>query len=241
MRIAIISDIHGNYEALNAVMRDIELQNIDEIVCLGDVVGYGASPNECTDLVREKCKHIVAGNHDFAVVGKTDISFFNPYAKQAMFWTRQALTTQNFSYLSNLPLSKYEKKWIYVHATPLKPEAWGYIFSNYEAVNEFSFFTHKICFIGHSHYPVIIEYKDTKSTFLKAEILQLEDDKRYIVNVGSVGQPRDGNPKSCYLVFDADNQQVTFQRIDYDIEAAQNRIILAGLPKILSDRLAIGK
>lgn len=241
MKIAIFSDIHGNLEALEAVLNHMESQNVDEYVCLGDIIGYGANPNECTDLVREKCKYIVAGNHDFAVVGKTDTNFFNPYAKQAVFWTRQALTTKNFSYISNLPQDKYDGNRIYVHATPSKPLVWGYIFSNYEALNEFSFFTQKMCFIGHSHFPVVIEYKDSKCLFRRDLDVQLEDDKRYIFNVGSVGQPRDGDCRACYCIYDTDQQHINYYRVDYDLAKAQQKILDADLPKILAERLALGK
>ncbi len=241
MRVAIISDIHGNLEALQTVLDHIKTQNVDEIICLGDVIGYGANPNECAETVRAVCKGTVAGNHDFAVTDKTDISYFNPFAKQAVLWTREQLKPENFHFIANLPLHIYEDERIYVHATPSNPAAWGYIMSNLEALKEFSFFARKVCFIGHSHYPVVIEYKDTRCQFIRPSEVHFEPEKRYIINVGSVGQPRDGDPRAGYVVYDAATKCVQYHRLDYDMAATQRKIREAGLPEVLAERLALGK
>lgn len=241
MKIAIFSDIHGNLEALETVLSHIDQQGADELICLGDVIGYGANPNECVEIVRKRCKVILAGNHDFAATGKTDISFFNPYAKQAVQWTHNALKPENFEFIANLPLLNYDEDRIYVHATPSRPEQWGYIMSNMEALREFSFFARKVCFVGHSHFPVVIEFKDARCLFKQVEQLQFEADTRYIVNVGSVGQPRDGDWRACYITFDTETQTVQYYRLEYDVSSTQQKIRDAGLPDMLAERLVLGK
>ncbi|OQY29162.1 MAG: hypothetical protein B6244_04815 [Candidatus Cloacimonetes bacterium 4572_55] len=241
MKIAIISDIHGNLEALETVLSHINKQKVDKIVCLGDIVGYGSNPNECAEIIREKCQLALAGNHDFAAADKTDISYFNPYAKEAVMWTRRKLTPENLEYISNLPLDYYEEERIFVHAIPSNPGSWGYIMSNMEASREFRFFAHKVCFVGHSHSPVVIEYKDNRCKFIRRPEFHFEDDKRYIVNVGSVGQPRDGDPKACYITYDVDSRYVQYYRLKYDLETTQKKIHLAGLPKNLANRLEFGR
>ncbi len=241
MRIAIISDIHGNLEALQSILEHIKSQDINEIVCLGDVIGYGANPNECTDIIKETCKVVIAGNHDFAATGKTDISFFNPYAKQAVLWTKNVLTAASFEYISNLPFHEYVNERIYVHATPLRPENWGYIMSNFEALKEFGYFSQKVCFVGHSHFPIIIEFQDGKCQFVRNSEITLQDEKRYIINVGSVGQPRDGNVRACYIIYNIEAKHIQYHRVEYDIATTQKKIRDAGLPEILAERLAQGK
>lgn len=247
MRYGIYSDLHANLEALKVVLQKLTVEEkVDCLICLGDVVGYGANPNECIDLVKDKTKHVIAGNHDHAALDLTDIRYFNPYAKKAVHWTQEQLTQESHDYLHSLPLSLHfeEEDFMIVHATPSKPEAWNYIFSRQEARYEFNSFTEKVCFIGHSHQPLIIESENNEINVIQAhegtDVVQLKEDCRYIINDGSVGQPRDRNPKSAYCIFDSDKMTVQIKRTGYDVEKAQKKIIDAGLPELLADRLATG-
>ncbi|RMH68539.1 MAG: metallophosphoesterase [Gemmatimonadetes bacterium] len=246
MRYGIYSDIHGNLEALTSVLKAYEDESIDEYICLGDVVGYGANPNECVELVRQNATVVLAGNHDYAALELTDIRHFNPYAKHAVLWTRDVLSKKNMNYLRKRELSHHfeNDNFMVVHATPSQPEAWNYIFSRYEAKYEFRNFTEQICFIGHSHTPMVIRFCDGEIDVIPAQngtdVIELMPDSRYIINVGSVGQPRDRNPLSAYCVFDATAHTVQIKRIEYDIKTAQQKILAANLPYLLAERLATG-
>jgi putative phosphoesterase len=183
MKIAIISDIHSNLDALTAVLKEIERIKVDEIYCLGDIVGYGPNPNECIDLVKSVTEKVVVGNHDSAVINQTDMMLFNSYARESTEWTRRMISDENYEYLLKLPLKISEHDLLFVHSTPLIPEDWNYILTQHSAEKHFNYFTEQACFIGHSHRP---------------EMFRSIDD-RLIINVGSVGQPRDGNSKSVLL------------------------------------------
>jgi putative phosphoesterase len=154
MRIAIISDIHSNLEALTKALEIIDTKNIDEIVCLGDIVGYGANPNECVEIVKKRAKYVVMGNHDFAVaVDPTELAYFNSYARESALWTRGVLTEENLEFLRSLPFTISIKNLLFVHSSPAQPREWEYIFTEAQAKVQFKYFTEKICFIGHSHLP----------------------------------------------------------------------------------------
>jgi diadenosine tetraphosphatase ApaH/serine/threonine PP2A family protein phosphatase len=239
---AVISDIHANLEALEAVRREIDGISPDRVLCLGDIVGYGASPDRCIEIARETAAAVVAGNHDCGVTGQTDISYFNRYAREAIQWTASALGEAGLEYLRGLPLSHVERDRIrIVHATPREPERWNYIFTYQQAMDEFSAFTEQICFVGHSHQPCIFEMMDAETIIMNSDHVTLREDRRYIVNVGSVGQPRDGDPRACLCVFDDEAGEVNIRRVEYDIEGAQQRIQTAGLPAVLAKRLSWGE
>ena len=247
MRYGIYSDLHANLEALEVVLEQLqEIEKVDMLICLGDIVGYGANPNECIERVRETTEYVIAGNHDHAALDLTDIRYFNPYAKKAVQWTQETLTKRSNEYLHSLPLKYHfpEEDFMIVHATPSKPEAWNYIFSRQEARYELNSFSEKICFVGHSHQPLIIESHNNEINVIHAnngtDVIELKKECRYIINDGSVGQPRDRNPKSAFCIFDSDKMTVQIKRIEYDIEAAQKKILDAGLPELLADRLATG-
>jgi diadenosine tetraphosphatase ApaH/serine/threonine PP2A family protein phosphatase len=238
----VISDVHGNLEALRAVKSEIEDLGADMVVFLGDVVGYGASPNECIEVLREMTPIQIAGNHDFGAVRLTDTRLFNPIAREAIDWTADALTAENRKLLKRLPLVHVDGGGIRaVHATPFEPESWHYILSPNHALAEFEHFEERICFIGHSHQPVIFELKDAETIVTRTDSMKIESGRRYIVNVGSVGQPRDHDPRACFCVCDIKTGELRIERVEYDIESAKKRILDAGLPPVLANRLSWGE
>jgi len=242
MKIGILSDIHSNLEALKAVLYQAKKQHVDEYFCLGDIVGYGANPNECIDIVRELTTRIVAGNHDFGVCNLTDISYFNDVAKKAIEWTRTVIRKENMDFLKSLPLAMEYQNVFFVHSTPSSPDEWDYILSMNDAMREFSFFENPACFVGHSHQPVIFTINAYNEIGVSIdELLAFNNSKRYIINAGSVGQPRDGNPRASLLVYNVDDKSITFSRIKYDVKKAQTNILNAGLPPFLAQRLGIGR
>jgi len=242
MKAAIIGDIHSNFEALQAVMKDIKKRRIKNIFCLGDLVGYGANPNECIALTLKESDAIIAGNHDWAAVDKTDVSTFNPVAAEAIRWTQKKLTDDNKKKLKDLALTHKTGNILLVHGTPNKPEQWHYLFSLEDFQRQFNSFSEQICFIGHSHIPSAA-FQDTNSytDFLRENPFPLLPKRRYIINVGSVGQPRDLDPRACYAIYDGNNNSLEIVRIEYNIPLAEQKIIMAGLPEVLAERLSVGK
>jgi predicted phosphodiesterase len=241
MKYAIISDIHGNTEALHAVLKDIKKHGADEIVCLGDIVGYGADPNECVEAIRNASTRVVAGNHDWAAVGKLGLDYFNAAAKRAAEWTGEVLTEDNRVYLEDLPLTIAEKKnFLMVHSSPSAPEQWMYVFHPGQAAGEFCAFTQPICFIGHTHQPAV--FTDNGGFFLGQGLadFRMGVGTRHIVNVGSVGQPRDGNPKAAYCLFESEELWVKIRRVEYDVALSSLKIVQNKLPRSLAERLPLG-
>lgn len=240
-RIAVISDIHGNFQALKAVLDAVDQLRPDATVCLGDVVGYGAQPNECIDLLKQRQIPTLAGNHDHAAVDMTDIQYFNAIAKQAVFWTRDNLTPVNSQWLKERPFTYEMSSDLYfVHASPNEPEAWNYVLTYGQARTSFEAFAHKFCFIGHSHQPAIVQKRGEDLFCPEGHEIPIDGQSRYLINVGSVGQPRDRNPAACFVLLDLDGNCIRFIRIDYDINAAQAEIRKNGLPEELAERLAYG-
>lgn len=240
MRYALIGDIHGNLEAFDAVLASIEQEHVDQILCVGDIVGYGANPVECIDLVKEKCTKVVAGNHDYAAIGLTDVDYFNPFAKDALLWTSERLSEKEINYLASLKLMEREDSFTMVHATLSNPRDWGYILNTFDAAMNFELQVDPICFVGHSHGPVVYMKREN---FISGHrfVSKIEAGCQYIINVGSVGQPRDGDYRASYVVFDLDLQTLKLKRVEYDVVKTQKKIMEAGLPQILADRLSIGR
>ncbi len=236
MSIAIISDIHANQEALQVVLESIRDRQIEQIYCLGDIVGYGPNPNECVEMIRESCTKVLAGNHDFAAIGKNDIAYFNKHAKAAALWTRKKLKNAHKKYLATLKFTHQNDDMLMVHASPTNPEHWYYVLTPGDASVEMQAFNQPVCFVGHSHIPVIFTVKKE----IKENVFKLDTEQKYIINVGSVGQPRDGNPDSCYCIYDPETLKVEYVRVAYDIEKTYSKIISAGLPVFLADRLLKG-
>ncbi|GAB4368507.1 MAG: metallophosphoesterase family protein [Calditrichia bacterium] len=238
MKIAIISDIHANLAALRESLDYIKKEKVDKIVCLGDVVGYGPRPNECVELVRKHCQVCLMGNHDHAVLGLTDTYHFNQYAREAVNWTQRTLTLHNRAFLESLPFSHHENELLYVHSTPIYPEEWHYILSEYEANQYLKQIKQHVCFVGHSHIPVVYS-TERKSFYLEEAILDFKKQK-YIVNVGSVGQPRDGDPRLCFVIFDTDSGLLRMVRLEYAVQETYSEILENQLPPFLAMRLLAG-
>lgn len=239
MRTAILSDIHGNLEALEAVLEECRGLGVRDYICLGDIVGYGASPNACVDRIRGLADRVVAGNHDLASVGLADLSFFSPVARTAAVWTARELSRRNSRYLRSLPLTVDVEDAICVHATPHEPQEWNYVYDARDAVACFAQDGWKACFLGHSHVAFICVLRNHRlETVSTAEF---SDGCRYVVNVGSVGQPRDRDPRASFAVWDRASSETRVVRAAYDIPGAQARILDAGLPAFLADRLTEGR
>lgn len=240
MKTAVISDVHANFDALEAVLADIDALKCDRIVCLGDVVGYGAQPRECIAALRERKVLTIAGNHDWACVGKQNINYFNDAAKRATLWTRKVCTDEDKAWLKGLSLVEYLEGFTIVHGTLYAPELFDYILTTYDAYLSLQLLETPVCFLGHSHVPINFVWDEMISFNYDKEV-QLKEGVKVLVNVGSVGQPRDDNPKSCYAIYDGDSKRVEIRRLDYDIEAAAKKIREAGLPEVLAERLKVGR
>lgn len=240
MKTAIISDIHGNFDALQSVLKDIDAQGADRIVCLGDVVGYGAQPCECVQTLIERDVLTIAGNHDYAAIGKTNINYFNAFAKEATLWTRKVCTDVEKEFLNGLALVEHLDEFTMVHGTLYAPELFDYILTTYDAYLSLQLLENPVCFLGHSHVPINFVWGDIIAFNYDREI-DINPEQKVLINVGSVGQPRDDNPLACYALFDHDASKVFIRRVEYDIEAAAKRIKDAGLPGALGERLKVGR
>ena len=238
---AVLSDVHANLEALEVVLADIERRGAVDRVCLGDFVGYGASPNECMSLLCPQIEAAVLGNHDDAAVRPSGVESFNPDAARAARWTARALSPEHRDYLIQLPLSMTWRGARIVHASPSDPGAWNYVFRPGEAVREMASCTEAVCFVGHSHVPGTFEVRGSRATYTRSANVEASRERRYLVVVPSVGQPRDGDPRAGYLLWD--DQAWTFEhvRLEYDLERAVDRILDAGLPAYLAERLHWGE
>jgi len=245
LKVAILSDIHGNLEGLEAALADIAANGITRIWCLGDVVGYGASPNECTERVRGFAEACVLGNHDEVCLGRGRIEYFNSVARMAAMWTQGVMSPATREYLEaspmTVPLEVNSTKGLLVHASPYFPEDWHYILSEHDAMAAFGSCSDPLIFVGHSHVPGIFLEADGQVTHHRALTFQMQPGVRCLVNVGSVGQPRDGDPRAAWCLVDTDEHSVTVRRVAYDVELAQRKIREAGLPEILASRLSWGE
>ena len=241
MKFIIFSDIHSNLESLQSFCRVTESVLHDKKVCLGDIVGYNADPNPVVEWVRDKTDFALAGNHDYSVLNKTDPNYLNPAAYQASLWTRRNLTNSNKDFLNTLPIEKEEDGIYWVHSSPFEPKKWHYVSTKKIAEKNFNYFDQAICFVGHSHLPGIFEKnKNNKVYSHDTTKEELDPESRYIINVGSLGQPRDGNPDPVFVFYDSVSHIVKFFRFSYDLFSTQQKIIACGLPYILADRLKKG-
>jgi diadenosine tetraphosphatase ApaH/serine/threonine PP2A family protein phosphatase len=246
VRVAAISDIHANLPALEAVLGAIDEAEVDEIWCLGDVIGYGAEPDECADLVRERCALCLVGNHDLAVLGALDVAAFSEAAAEAVAWTRENVAERTLELLRELE-PKGEREGIALfHASPRDP-VWEYVLSAEQADACLDVQTARVALIGHSHVslffvrPATGEQGDGIRGAQSSDDTLLElDDGCWLINPGSVGQPRDGDPRAAWLELDTSEQTARFHRVRYDVERAAAAISSAGLPRRLADRLHVG-
>jgi len=241
MKYFIISDIHSNLEALNPVLEEIDTEKPDIKICLGDIVGYGPNPDECVELIFSNFDIILAGNHDQAVTGEYSSESFNPLARTAVLWTQAKMKDENIARLKSLELKNIKNDITCVHATPTHPEEFGYILHSIEAQKHFLTLTTSICFIGHTHIPMVyIQNKDGSVDESAKKSITLKNNKKYIINVGSVGQPRDRNPLASYGVYDSETNNFDIKRLSYDIDSVQEKMKKAGLPPYLINRLSRG-
>ncbi len=240
MKYAIFGDIHANLEALEAVMLDAADHDCTDFVCIGDIVGYNANPSECLNLVRDLDCPVVKGNHDEEASLDTPLEGLNPLAKHALEWTRKSLSTEDREWLAGLKLVRQVRDFTIVHATLDTPGNWGYVTNKFDAMASFSYQFTPVCFYGHTHTPRIYVKGDSVEALEETEV-RIALGKKYFINVGSTGQPRDGDWRSSYAIYDVENQRVQIRRLEYDIATAQQKIIDAGLPEMLANRLAVGK
>ena len=240
MRFAIFSDIHANLEAFEAVMADARDNKCSDFVCLGDVVGYNANPHECVERVREMDCPIVKGNHDEQASLIESSRDFNEMAEAAIQWTRDHLTEEDKQWLRDLKTQRQVRDFTIVHATLDGPEQWGYVFNNLDAAASFTYQHTTVCFFGHTHVPMAF-IRDESVQRQHIDKLRIDPSKKYFINVGSVGQPRDGDWDAAYCIYHMDSAVVEQRRIKYDLKTAQKKIIAAGLPRMLAERLALGR
>jgi diadenosine tetraphosphatase ApaH/serine/threonine PP2A family protein phosphatase len=240
VKYAIVSDVHANLEALRAVLDDADTR-ADGVLCLGDTVGYGADPEACVDLLATRAGGIVAGNHEWGVADRLDLGWFNRWARAAAEWTRERLDDDHRAWLAGLPLTLEVGDATLVHASPGQPDEWDYLVTAADGWNVFGEFATRWCFVGHSHIPAMWSLGSAGPDHdARPATIVSERGRRYIVNVGSVGQPRDRDPRACYALWDVEAGRVEIRRVVYDVAAARRKIEAAGLPRFLADRLAAG-
>lgn len=241
MKYAIFGDIHGNLEAFDAVVADISLQKADKLVCLGDIVGYGADPQACVDKIRELDCLTVLGNHDMVSVGLMDADSFNQFARIAALWTKESLDKTAKEFLKGLPLTGVMDDFHFTHANLYAPSLYEYIQTSYDAVRNFEKQEKPLCFVGHSHIPVTLIFKKGILNFTLDKEVSMDPEAQMIINVGSVGQPRDENPQASYAIYDSDKHMVHIRRVSYNIQKASKKIRDAKLPEINAERLFHGR
>ncbi len=240
MKFAIIADIHANLEAFQTVLADIKEQKCTHYACVGDVVGYGANPKECLKIVRDMGMPCVKGNHDEYCSMEEQLDGFNAHAAEAVNWTRKQLNDDERAWLRDLKYFRLVTSFSMVHATLDGPQRWGYVFDKLAAAASFTYQNTAVCFFGHTHVPVAF-IRDTMVRGGTYSKFKVDPSKKYFVNVGSVGQPRDNNPKAAYVTYDVDEGIIELRRLEYDIAAAQKKILDAGLPPRLAERLSYGR
>ncbi|MBU1999216.1 MAG: metallophosphoesterase family protein [Candidatus Omnitrophota bacterium] len=241
MRYGIFSDIHSNLEGLTSVIQAYQKEGIGQYICIGDLVGYAADPNECVSLVKELEAVTVAGNHDWASVGLLSSGNFNFAAQEAVIYTQEKLNPESKEYLKSLQLVYKNQDFILAHGTLANPEYFNYMLDRDAARSTFKLMEGKVIFVGHSHVPGFFNQNPAGDiAYQEADKLDLSQAGKYIVNVGSVGQPRDGDPRACYCIYDSERMIVEIKRASYDIEKARDKIIQADLPSYLGQRLLCG-
>lgn len=238
---AILSDIHANLEAFQAVLADAQKQNCTHYVCLGDVVGYGPNPKECLELVRRLDCPVILGNHDEYCASSLDLTGFNPMAADAIRWTRERLSSEEKQWLRSLKYVRTVESFTIVHATLDLPEKWAYVFDKLAAAASFNYQHTAVCFNGHTHVPIAFVRGPAGIQGGLYTRIKIEVGRKYFINVGSIGQPRDRNPKAAYVIFDLPDNLIELRRVDYDIVATQKKIRAAGLPESLAQRLEHGR
>lgn len=241
MRVLVISDIHANLAAFETVMEHAKGQ-WDKVWCLGDLIGYGPEPNKCVELLQQYDHISLSGNHDWAVLGKLDVNTFNHEARTAIQWTREALTNQTWAYLESLPSMRVEGIFTLAHASPRQP-VWEYILDQHTAAINFEYFETPYCLVGHTHVPVIFESKGENEVLSHGPSYDTPvklNGTRLIINPGSVGQPRDSDPRAAYALLDTESLTWEYRRIPYPIKVTQDKMQELGMPLRLIKRLEFG-
>ncbi|HEX4666582.1 MAG TPA: metallophosphoesterase family protein [Chthoniobacterales bacterium] len=240
MRYALLSDIHANLEALDAVLADARAQSCTDFVCLGDVVGYNANPGECVQRIQELECPVVKGNHDEQASIVMSTEGFNELAEEAIGWTREHLSAEDKAWLGDLRLTRQVGDFTIVHATLDTPGQWGYVFNDLDAIASFTYQQTALCFFGHTHWPTAFVRDDNVRRLAVGQIV-LSPGKKYFINPGSIGQPRDRDWRAAYAIYDAERNLVEQRRVKYDLATAQRKVRDAGLPDRLAERLAAGR
>ena len=240
MKYAILGDIHANLEALETVMADAEENNCTHYLSIGDIIGYNSNPVECLETIRGLNCPVVKGNHDFYGSNDDDLVGFHPIAAEVIGWTRRQLSDEQRQWLKDLPYSRRVETFTIVHSTLDNPDRWGYVLDRSDADANFNYQTTSVCFYGHTHIPIAFEKGDEIRSGLYSKI-KIKMGRKYFINVGSVGQPRDGDPRAAYVIYDMDNNVIELRRLDYDIKKTQQKIQDAGLPNRVAARLATGR
>lgn len=243
MKYGILGDVHANLSALRAVLARFEAEGVDQILSVGDIVGYGAAPRECIELVRSAAVIVVKGNHDAACVGELDLRYFNNYAREAMRWTQRIVTEEQCQWLASLPFTVDLEHCCVGHGTYRRPELFDYVQSTTDADPSLDVLPRPVCFVGHTHVPVTcLRLRDDplRTAYTTDPEIDLSESLRALVNVGSVGQPRDEDARAAFGLYDTERECVWIKRVEYDIELEARRIRAAGLPSVLADRLFLG-
>jgi len=241
MRYGIFADVHGNLEAFQAVVEALRNEHVERYLFAGDIVGFGADPAECIRLLKELNPVAIAGNHDWAVAGLFDKKWFNADVENSINWTKSVLSEDDKAFLKSFQLVQNIEGIGLVHSSLDNPGEFKYVLDLFEADISLEESLDHICFIGHTHRPVIFYLKGLQANYILHNEIHIQDGTRYLVNVGSVGQPRDGNPYACYCVYDSYTRLLQIKRVPYDIHKAQEKILNAGLPHIFADRLPQGR
>ena len=242
MRYGFFSDVHANEEALRAAIKDFKKENLAKVFFLGDAVGYGPSPNECVSLIDEITDIKIMGNHDYAALGLIETDLFNHFAQESMEWTMGQLNDKSRKIMAEFVLDYRFRLFHLVHSTPREPQNWYYLLDLDEAEDNFPYFSKQVCLIGHSHRPAIIKkYQDRHCFLFEEEETIIETGFKYIINIGSIGQPRDGTSKGCYLIYDTKGKLAKLKRVEYDVEKTQAKMRKMELPQYLIDRLSVGR
>lgn len=242
MHLALISDIHANLEALEAVLSNIEKQSVDQVHCLGDVIGYGCDPVACIELVEATCRTKLIGNHEYVALGLITTGNMNPMARKSMEWTSSQLSDKEISCLADYSMDAVVEGLRLVHSSPFEPDSWHYILSEEEARLGFDHFEEAIGCIGHTHLPLIFSQGNDGTVRQKiGHDFDPDEEFRYLINIGSVGQPRDNDPRSSYVTINTDEMSVNYHRVEYDIKKAQAKMARAELPTMLIERLEVGR
>jgi diadenosine tetraphosphatase ApaH/serine/threonine PP2A family protein phosphatase len=240
LRYGIFGDVHGNFDALEAVIAYLDRQGCDVLLCTGDVVGYGAEPSRCLEAIRRRCVVCLAGNHDHAACGKLDTEYFNIFARQVANWTRDHLSEEERQWMAGLPFVCHFEEFTIAHGSAHSPEVFNYITTVFDAELSFECLDKPLLFYGHTHIPLAF-FNTVPMTYSMEEEVKVSPEGKTLINVGSVGQPRDENPRASCALYDHAQQTVSLHRVPYDVRSAAHKIIAAGLPEALALRLELGK